>query len=247
MTVPLFVCRTEDVDECQVEAISNDEGYTARMAVMAIWSQVQLAQWLVLHFKSGDASVPQPRLSLDTLRMFLMYAAENPGRGRRKRPVDVDALIDKWVPIIRGLATAHDKATVDQCEFRSEEHLLPLTAAPIVQLREFYAKLCDRLEADPTIPFFVWRAFRTWGDVVLAKLPDGGVKRLRRDLAQRLADLVERDITPDLNEALVAALQWRDAETLEQMATAVEQGAKPRMRGKESCLFLEVGEHTVML
>ena len=115
------------------------------------------------------------------------------------------------------------------------------------QLRQFYKKLCDRLETDPTIPFFVWRSFKTWGDVILDKLPDGGVKKLRGDLAKKVADMVEAQIVPDLNEALVGALQWRDPATLEKIATAVEGGAKPRMRGRESCLFLEVGGHTVML
>jgi hypothetical protein len=183
--------------------------------------------------------------------MWLMYAAEQPSR-RRRIPMDVDAMVEKWLPIIKGLATAHDKATVDRCEFDSEEHLLPLTSAPVSQLRAFYKTLCNRLEADPTIPFFVWRSFRTWGDVILDKLPDGGVKKLRGDLAKRVADMVESQIIPDLNTALVGALQWRDAEQLQKIATAMEGGAKPRMRGRESCLFLEVEEpsgqtHSVML
>jgi hypothetical protein len=228
---------------------------TARDAVMAIWSQIELAKRIVFLTKDQDPEKPltlrNRKLSLDTLRMFLMYAAEHPGR-RRRTPMDIDAMIDKWIPIIQGLATAHDKASVDRCEFDSEEHLLPLTSAPVKQLREFYKRLCDRLEADPSIPFFVWRTFRTWGDVILEKLPDGGVKKLRGDLAKRVADLVEQQIQPDLNAALVGALQWRDAENLQKIAAAVEGGAKPRMRGRESCLFLEVEEpggqtHTVML
>jgi len=226
-----------------------------RSAVMAIWSNVKLAEQLVMIYRGGDPerplSVRNSKLNIDGMRMFLMYAVEHPSR-RRRSSVDVDAMIEKWIPIIRGLATAHEKADVDKCEFDSEEHLLPLTSAPVAELREFYKKLCDRLEADPTIPFFVWRSFRTWGDVILNKLPDKGVKKLRGDLAKEVADLVEKDVSPDLNAALVGALRWRDEETLTNIAAAVRGGAKPRMVGRESCLFLQVetpsgGELTVML
>lgn len=246
------VCSTSDIDD----TVSGLTGvYTAREAVVGgLWAQVQFAQYLALNWKLRDSTRPlsesNRKLNLEGMRMFLMYAVERPSR-RKRVPVDIKEMVEKWLPIIRGLGTAHEKATVDQCEFDSEEHLLPLTSAPVSQLRTFYAQLCDRLESDPTIPFFVWRAFRTWGDVVLEKLPDGGVKKLRGDLAKKVADLVEQQIQPDLNAALVGALQWRDADTLEKMATAVEKGAKPRMRGRESCLFLEVEEggrmHTVML
>lgn len=255
------VCSSTDVDET-VDITHLDTSHEVAMlgdvrsAVMGIWSNVMTAQAIVMIAKGGDPERPlserNRKLSIDTMRMFLMYAVQHCSR-RRRTPVDIDAMIEKWVPIIRGLSTAHDKATVDQCEFDSEEHLLPLTSAPVAQLREFYKRLCERLEADPTIPFFVWRSFRTWGDVILDKLPDKGVKQLRGDLAKRVADLVEKDVTPDLNAALVGALQWRDAETLQQIETAVKGGARPRMRGRESCLFLQVETpdervlHTVML
>jgi hypothetical protein len=242
------VCGNHDVDE------TGGTEFTTRSAVMAIWSQCMFAQWMVLHWKTRDPSnacITDKHMSLDHVRMFLMYAVENPSH-RRRTLVDIKAMVEKWVPIIRGLATAHDKAEVDRCEFDSEELLLPLTAAPVKQLREFYALLVETLKADASIPFFVWRAFATWGEVILAGLPDGKVKELRLDLAKRVADLVEEDIKPDLNEALVGALKWRGSEDLEAMATAVHGGAKPRMRGRESCLFLEVdkptgGTLTVML
>lgn len=248
-----FVCTTTDVDD----GISGLTGvYDVRQAVMGIWGNVKFAEWFVFNWKGGDQerplSVRNSKLNLEGMRMFLMYANEHPSRSKRRIPVDVDAMIEKWLPIIRGLATAHNKAEVDKCEFDSEEHLLPLCAAPVAQLRDFYKRLCERLEADQTIPFFVWRSFRTWGDVILDKLPDKGVKTLRGALAKEVADLVEKEIQPDLNAALVGALKWRDEATLTGIATAVRSGAKPRMVGRESCLFLQVEtlagkELTVML
>jgi hypothetical protein len=48
----------------------------------------------------------------------------------------------------------------------------------------------------------------------------------------------------DLKEALVGALQWRSEEQLKKIEEGVRSGAKPRLRGKESCLFLVVNEGT---
>lgn len=229
---------------------------TLQQEIVGMWSQVKFAERLVFWWKRRhDGDKPghyRGALSFDDIRCLLMYSAEMPSR-RKRVPVDVEAMVEKWIPIIRGLATAHDRATVDQCEFIMEEHLLPLTAAPIAQLRAFYKLLCQRLKDDPTIPFFVWSAFHSWADVVLDKLPDGGMKALRTDLARKCADLIEQDIKPDLNTALVGALQWRPAEDLEKLAGAVQAGAKPRLKGRESCLFVVVDdpvtgrEHTVML
>ncbi len=233
------VCSTKDVDETVTGLLGE---MTQREAIMGIWTQVQFAQWMVLNTKRWDGKDlhrGNRMISLDTVRAFLMYAAEHPSR-RKRKPMDIDAMVERWLVVIKGLATAHDKATVDKCEFDSEEYLVPLTAAPVAQLRQFYRQLCTRLEGDPSIPFFVWRSFRTWGDVILDKLPDGGVKKLRGDLAKKVADLVEADIRPDLNAALVGALQWRSADDLQAIETAVAAGAKPRMKGRESCLFLEV-------
>jgi hypothetical protein len=64
-------------------------------------------------------------------------------------------------------------------------------------------------------------------------------------LAQEIASLVEQDVKDQLPDALIRALQWRPPEQLEQVKQAViesqARGERPRLRGRESCLFLEVG------
>mgnify|MGYP001587490359 CR=1 FL=1 len=221
---------------------------TVRDEVMAVWDTVQMAKSLMLHgLRIGQSEeAPNNRLTLDSVRSWLMYAAEHPSRGRRT-PMDIDAMVGAWLPIIKGLATAHDKDTLDEAEFKIEQHLLPLMAAPVAQLRAFYATLCEALKADPVIPFFVWVTFEHWGEVILKAAPDGAVKALKTQLATEIADLVEADVRPDLKAALVGALQWRPAEALEKIREGVKAGAKPRLVGKESCLFLQVGDATVML
>lgn len=223
---------------------------TAREAGMALWDQVRFGQAIFFRFRINRRTTPPAGFddgwNLDVVRAFLMYAVEHPTR-RRRTPMNVTEMVERWHPIIKGLATAHEKADVDRCEFSMDEHLTPMLAAPVKQIREFYAALVERLKADPEIPFFVWAAFQTWGDVILAKAPDGDVKVLKTELAAQIAEMVEEDVKPDLRSAITGALQWRSPATLEKVKAAVEKGGKARMVGRESCLFLEVAGETVML
>jgi len=230
-----LVCSNTDVDETQQGQDAPE--MTVRDAVLSIWDIVQTAKQLAFQFpmwsKDGGCR------SLQDLRALIMYGCEYPTTKKRK-PMDVKLMVERWVPIIRGLAISHDKAPIDQCEFEMEEHLGPILTAPVKQIRQFYEELTIALKNDPTIPFFVWAWFESWGDVVLKRAPDSDVKELKAELAREIATLVEDQVKPDLKHAIAGALQWRSTESLEKVKTAVEKGGKARMVGKESCLFLEV-------
>lgn len=207
-----------------------------RDAAISIWTVVQLAKG----FSQNRDDRPN-KWSWNTLGSWLGYIVTySRDGGRKKKPVDVKKLVKSWVPIIRGLAVGHSKAEVDRCEFEAETHLGPLLTAPVAQVREFYSILCEALKNDPTIPFFVHTAFEAWHEVMLKRASDEGIKELKNKLAAEVAEMVEKDVAPDLKEALVGALRWRPAETLEKIKTAVAAGAKPRLQGRESCLFLVV-------
>jgi hypothetical protein len=219
-----------------------------RDAVMRIWGVLQLADSLHRNSIRGERSRAWTHL---TLRSWVSYGVKVWVRKRRVE-MDIPALVASWIPIIRGLSTAHSKDEIDRCEFEAETHLQPLLAAPVKQLREFYAQLCAALRNDPTIPMFVWTAFDAWHEVIVKRAPDEDVRELKTKLAAEVADLVEGDVLPDIKTALVAALQWRSPEVLAEVKQAVSAGAKPRVRGRESCLFLVVPrldgtELTVML
>src|SRR5438876_12330160 len=85
-----------------------------RECVLSMWDLVAQAKQLTFWFRSKDAR-GQCR-SLHDFRAYLMYSVEHPSR-RKRHPMDVEDLVRKWVPIIRGLSTAHEKAPLDQCEF----------------------------------------------------------------------------------------------------------------------------------
>jgi hypothetical protein len=214
------------------------------LAFGEIWNIVQFGQSVTKVFRARRGkAVNDHSLSLDDLRMWLMYAVEHPTRKKDKPTMTNEqraALVQAWIPIIRGLSTAHDKATVDQCEFDMERHLMPMLSAPVKQLRQFYADLVEALKADPTIPFFVWAMFQSWGDVILKEASDEDVRELKKELAAEIADMVEEDVRPDVGKAIAGALQWRSPETLVKVRDAVKAGSKARLVGKESCLFMQV-------
>lgn len=231
--VQVHICTTADTEP----TLMNLLGVTGvRDAVMQIWGTVQMAS--ALHATS-NRDADRGKWTYLTLRSWVRYGTEVWPR-KRRTPMNVERLVVSWVPIIRGLSTAHSKDEIDRCEFEAETHLAPLLTAPVKQLREFYAQLCVALRTDPTIPMFVWTAFDAWHEAVVKVAPDEHVRELKTTLATEVAELVEKDVMPDIKEALIGALKWRGAEALTEVRDAVRAGAKPRVRGKESCLFLQV-------
>jgi hypothetical protein len=187
-----------------------------------------------------------PVKKTDHLGCLIYYGFELGRMSRRKRvTMDVDAVVERWRKVIVGMCMAHDKDEADRHEAAVEDCLSPILAAPIKQVREFYPKLLAALKNDPAVPFLVWRSYEVWIDMVISKAPDEDIKQLKTDLAKEIVDLVEGDVRDQLPQAMVRALQWRSAETLEKVKSTVieeqEKGNKPRLRGRESCLFLEVG------
>lgn len=183
---------------------------------------------------------------LGSLGALIWYSTDRGRTGRTRRtPMDVDKLVEAWHKTVVGLAVAHDKDEADRYEAAIEQCLMPILSAPIKQIREFYPKLLKSLKEDPSVPFLVWRSYEIWVDQVLSKAPDEGVKQLKTDLAKEITALVEQDVKDQIPDALIRALQWRSAETLAEVKDAVVEakakGQKPRLKGRESCLFLEVG------
>jgi len=155
--------------------------------------------------------------------------------------VDVDKLVKKWIEAVVGMCTCHDKDTYDAHDAKTDELMGPLLTASVKQVREFYLKLAAAMRADKRVPMLVWMGFETWGEVMVKDAPDEGVKRLKNKLAAEIADLVEEDIRDQIPKAIQRALRWRDPETLEKVKETLKSGVKPRLRGRESCLFLEAG------
>ncbi len=180
------------------------------------------------------------------LGVIMWYASKCRRMGGTKRkPMNVDALVEEWATVVTGMAVAHDKDESDRYEAAIEKCLVPILSAPIKQVREFYPKLLAKLKSNPQVPFLVWRSYEIWVDQVLSKAPDEGIKALKTELAREIAEMVEQDVKDQIPEALIRALQWRNAETLEEVKEVVTRekarGNKTRLVGRESCLFLHCG------
>jgi hypothetical protein len=180
------------------------------------------------------------------LGVLMWYSTKCRRMGRTKRtPMNVDMLVKEWATVVTGMAVAHDKDESDRYEAAIEKCLVPILAAPIKQVREFYPKLLVALKSNPKVPFLVWRSYEIWIEQVLSKAPDEDIKVLKTELAKEIADMVEQDVKDQIPEALIRALQWRNAETLAEVRDTVKKekakGNPVRLRGRESCLFLEVG------
>ena len=162
--------------------------------------------------------------------------------------MDVQQMIENWLLLIRQLATAHDVDERDSASSQLDEFLTPIIAAPVVQIREFYRELVKRMKADPSMPWAVWRLFEFWGTNVLDKIEREEIIGLKTELAKRIAEnSFEQIPRGDWIASMAGALQWRDPEKLKQIDESLKAGHKPRVRGKESCLFMAVGQHEVML
>lgn len=188
----------------------------------------------------GEVLRGNPKRRAVVLGFMLRYVMAGGWSTKRRTPVKIEALIDQWIEAIVGMSTAHDKDAYDAHDAKADELLGPLLAAPVKQIREFYHKLSERMQADKRVPMLVWMGFEAWGEIMIKNAPDEGVKQLKNKLAAEIAELVEEPIRDQIPNAIQRALRWRDPETLKRVKETLESGVKPKLVGRESCLFLEM-------
>lgn len=231
------VCTNDDVKENYEEPPKRRNRWGVRTAVITAYDAYQ--------FPNAQFG---PLRHARNLGFLLRYAIDL-GRTTWGKvvPMDVAKLVDSWIEVIVGMSLAHDKDEFDAHDARADEILHPLFKAPIKQVREFYFALLERMKADKRVPMIVWMGYEAWGEIYVKDAPDEGVKRLKNKLAGEIAALTTAGIRDQIPEAIKRALRWRDPETLKEVKAELEKGAKPKLKGRQSCLFLHVGKATVML
>jgi hypothetical protein len=189
-------------------------------------------------------TMSQMRDFVDTLGQLMVYAHNIKRMCRRPLPMEPEALdrfVTDWKETIITLAVAHDPETRTRADERSEELLRPLLTLPIAQVRAWAQSLARMLREDQRTPYLVWSAFERVIEPMIRVGPDKGNLELRHELAAEVANLATEQVErADWVKAIAGALQWRDPGTLTAVRDNLRQGAKPRVRGRESCLFLEV-------
>ena len=239
------------VFECQID--ERDQDVDAPVTVSAAESYAESVESLARAVIDARENIPLGFIEIATKHewlhrlSFLAYACEHPSR-RRRIPVDVEKMVETWMPLIVRLATAHDVDVRDAASAQLDEFLTPIIAAPVTQIREFYRELVRRMKADMSVPWAVWKMFEFWGTNVLDKIEKEEVIGLKTELAKRIAERSYGQIpADDWIASMVGALQWREPEKLKQIEGALDKGEKPRVKGRQSCLFLVLGEAEVML
>ena len=249
-----FVCSNAEVDEAAVERPLNLRAevmfgiYSVALGAM----DFQIRKFFSQHTRPVEFQ-ESAVFNKGDMRMLFDGVCES-GFGQRYergfdgvevielKQEDLDALVNRWRETIVALCLAHDKDAVDAAEFGMDDLLTPLITIPGSQLKTFWSSLRKALENDQRTPFFVWKFFRVWEGGILAHAEEVGPVELKRELAGRIAAMVEQSVKPDIMEAITGALQWRSAETLEKVEGTIKRGGRARLKGRESCLFLEIME-----
>lgn len=192
-------------------------------------------------------SMPTSWTRFREMLLCIWYSTSQCYTRKKRSPMDIPAMVAGWHRVVLAMSTGHTKDDVDHAEFAMEELMAPLLTAPVKQLRAFWVQLEATLKADPQVPFVVWRMFEAYGEVVVKDATDQAIIELKTTLAREIAELVEQDARPDISTAIEGALRWRSPEALLSMKEELKNGTKPRIVGRESCLFLQCGDEILML
>jgi hypothetical protein len=208
---------------------------TVKEAVMTVPTVVGLWRAVSLHKKVEDLAVT---LTLET---------RHPSRKRRKPMENLNEFARQWKDVLLKLSLSHTKEGIDQADYRMEDLFAGLLAMPVKQVRQFYDLLLSELKSDESVPYFIWKTVEHWKEKAVGVSQDVEANMLQSELATDLAAILEPVLSPQLKEALAGSLKWKPGEVLEKIKAAVEAGEKPKLRGRESCLFLEIGKSEIML
>lgn len=168
----------------------------------------------------------------------------------RKRRKPVDNLMDfakQWKEVLVKLTMSHTKEGIDQADYKMDDLFNGLIAMPVKQVRGFYDLLLAELKSDENVPYFIWKTIEAWKEKAVGVSQETEAKMLQAELAGELANILEPDLKPQLKQALADSLKWKSPEVLEKIRGVVSTGNRPSLRGRESCLFLEVGGEEFML
>ena len=181
------------------------------------------------------------------LGRFLTNRTCHPTRERRKPVDNLSDFATQWKEVLVKLTMSHTKEGIDQADYKMDDLFNGLIAMPVKQVREFYDLLLAELKSDENVPYFIWRTIEAWKEKAVGVSQETEAKMLQAELAGELANILEPDLKPQLKQALADSLKWKSPEVLEKIRGAVSTGNRPSLKGRESCLFLEVGEEEFML
>ncbi len=181
------------------------------------------------------------------LGSFLTKETCHPIRGRREPVENLSDFAKQWKDVLVKLTMSHTKEGIDRADYRMDDLFGGLITMPVKQVREFYDLLLAELKGDENVPYFIWKTIEAWKETAVGVSQETEAKMLQAELAGELASMLEPDLKPQLKQALSDSLKWKSPEVLEKIRGVVTAGSKPSLKGRESCLFLEVRGEEYML
>lgn len=114
----------------------------------------------------------------------------------------------------------------------------------------------EKLETNPNVSYWMIREIKKHFEQgkVLANLlgiqkePSYPDEKLRKQLAKEIVEEIRPQLEKDIAKAVEDSLVWRKTKMLKKLKKAVKEERKPvKVTGRESCIFLEVGNEVIML
>ena len=181
------------------------------------------------------------------LGCLLASQTSHPTRKRRKPVDNIRDFARQWKEVLVKLTMSHTREGIDQADYKMDDLFNGLMVMPVTQAREFYDLLLVELKSDENVPYFIWKTVEAWKEKAVGVSQETEAKMLQAELAGELANMLEPDLKPQLKQALADSLKWKSPEVLEKIRGEVSMGNRPNLKGRESCLFLEVGGKEFML
>ncbi|MDD3813305.1 MAG: hypothetical protein PHZ02_01555 [Desulfocapsaceae bacterium] len=151
---------------------------------------------------------------------------------------------EEYYKLLREVLSSPDPKAWDEMEYHSQQKLTVLSLKTVSIFRDHFIKI---MEEDITCPFYVKKVFN---DLIPGQPRDAnGMASIGpTEEEEKTAEKIMRLVCPgletsekDVFRALVDSLKWRGTAELKRTLEAVKKTSpgKRKLRGRESCLFIE--------
>lgn len=156
----------------------------------------------------------------------------------------IKAYAERYYNLLWEVLSSPDPRAWDELEYHSQQKLAVLSLKTINIFKDYLLKIMD---ADKTCPFYVRKVFN---DLMPGQPRDTEGKAYAgpTEEEEKTAENIMRMVCPGLDKrekdvfrALVDSLKWRGSAELQRTLEAVNRTPpeKRKLRGRESCLFIE--------
>ena len=180
----------------------------------------------------------------DDISEFL--ASINNSGGEVLDDTTIKAYAEKYYNVLRDVLSSPDPAAWDAWEYQSQQTISVLSLKNINVFKEHMKHMMD---TDESCPFYIKKVFNEL--LVVPRDAEGKASTGPGEEEEKTAERIMRMVCPGLEKgnkdvfrALVDSLKWRGSIELKRTLEAVEKtpSDKRKLRGRESCVFIETDE-----